>query len=517
MNSHKGPANHMSPWVYGIALFNILLHFTFYNILSFHRDELLYFSLGQHLSAGYASVPPFIGFMAWLMINTMGYSLLACRILPILFGGIMVWLVAAIAKELKGKQYAQIIASIAFVVTPFNLRTFMLYMPVFFDCFFWTMILYLALRWINTRSDKWLLFLGLAAGLGMLNKYLIAVELLAVIIAFALSGYRNIFTRKYFWIAILLALIIFLPNLIWQLKNNLPVLIHMRALNDIQLVHVNRFAFFSDQIFIATMAALLAIPGILYFSISGKVKEYRPLMLASLLSFLIIALLRGKSYYTIGLFPFWIAAGGVFWETRLKGIAFRILLPASLVLLTIPILPMGIPVYNAPKLADYFKGAKQATGFDQELRWETGKIHSLPQDYADMLGWDELAGITSNAYAMVSDKKACMIYADNYGQAGAVMVLGKKYNLPEPVCFSESFFYWLPRNPQTEIKTLIYINDELSQDVHDLFADCQLIGRIENKYAREYGTGVWLCTNPHSGFNELWKQRILQVTNPFYH
>jgi hypothetical protein len=108
-----------------------------------------------------------------------------------------------------------------------------------------------------------------------------------------------------------------------------------------------------------------------------------------------------------------------------------------------------------------------------------------------------------------------MIYAENYGQAGAIMVIGKKYNLPEPVCFSESFFYWFPRNPDHKITNLIYINSELGDDISKLFADCRLIGQIQNPLAREFGTGVWLCTKPNSSFNEFWRQRVPQVTNPF--
>ena len=151
------------------------------------------------------------------------------------------------------------------------------------------------------------------------------------------------------------------------------------------------------------------------------------------------------------------------------------------------------------------------------LRWETGRIHSLPQDYADMLGWDELAAITAKAYEQVQDKQSTMIYAENYGEAGAVMVLGKKYNLPDAVCFSESFFYWFPRNPEHEITNLIYINDNLGDDVHKLFADCREIGQIKNPLARESGTGVWLCTRPRYSFNEFWRQRVPYVTNPFHY
>ena len=137
-----------------IALINVALHLGFYNTLGFHRDELLYFSLGRHLSAGYASVPPLTGFLAFLMINTVGSSLFAARLLPSLFSGIMVFLGAMIAKELKGGKFAQIFAAIGMVILPLNLRAFYMFQPVFLDIFFWTLIFFLVLRFINTRKNS---------------------------------------------------------------------------------------------------------------------------------------------------------------------------------------------------------------------------------------------------------------------------------------------------------------------------------------------------------------------------
>jgi hypothetical protein len=507
--------NRLSPWIYLIAVINILIHLAFYNTLGFHRDELLYFSLGQHLSAGYASVPPFTGFIAWLMIHTLGYSLFAARLIPMLLSGALILVGAAITKELKGKHYAQVITAIAIMVTPFNLRGFSLFQPVCFDIFFWSMIFWLILKWINAKEDRYLLLLGLAAGLGMLNKYLVAVELFALLLALAFSPYRHIFRKRTFYFAILMALVVFLPNLIWQINNHLPVLTHMRALRDSQLVHVNRLDFLTDQVFISSMAIILLIPGIFILFFDRCMKHYRPLAFASLIVVVLFVILRGKSYYLAGVLPLWIAAGGVFWERRIKGSFARILLPALIVLITLPILPMGVPVFKAEKLANYFAVVKDRFGFDMPLRWETGKIHSLPQDYADMIGWDELAAITANAYDMVPDKENTMVYAENYGEAGAIMVLGKKYGLPDPVCFSESFFYWFPRDPDYEIKNIIYINDEIGPDVSNLFTECKEIGKIENPLAREYGTGVWLCSGPRSSINKFWKHMVPTITNPF--
>lgn len=509
--------NRISGYVFIIAFLNIVLHFAFYNTLGFHRDGLLYFSLGQHLAAGYASVPPFTGFVSWIMIHTLGYSLLSARLPMMLLSGVYVLLGAAITRELQGRNYAQILVSIALMVTPFNLRSFLLFQPVGFSIIFWGLIIWVVLKWINTGEDKYLLLLGLVAGLGMLNKYLVALEIFSFLLAFAFSEKRTVFTKKAFYLCLLIGFAIFLPNFIWQIKNHLPVLEHMQALHNTQLVHVNRFSFFTDQFFMASMAAVLAIPGIISLLSKKNLKPYRPLMTGSIIALLILAILRGKSYYTIGLFVFWIAAGGVWWEDILKRQWSRILLPLIIVLLTLPMVPMGMPVFKSKKLVKYFAAAKDKFGMDAALRWEDGRIHELPQDYADMLGWNELASITAKAYDQVSDKQSVMIYAENYGEAGAVMVIGKKYDLPDPVCFNGSFFYWFPRHPKHQITSFIYINGELGKDVKSLFGECKEIGMISNPLAREYGTGVWLCTQPRVDFNKFWEQRVLEIKNPFSH
>lgn len=498
-----------------LALVNVFIHLAFYNTLGFHRDELLYFSLGQHLSAGYASVPPFTGFIAWCVINTLGYSLFAARLLPALLSGVYLFIGAGIARELKGGKFAQIVTAIGILVTPLNLRAFYLFQPVCWDLFFWGLIFYLVLRWINTQNYRYLLFLGIATGIGLMNKYLILLEVACLMGLFTFSSYRNIFRKPSFYLAFLIALIILLPNILWQIINHLPVLTHMDALHNSQLVHVDRMAFFTDQLFLGSMAIILILPGIVFALFNQTLRPWRPVMLASLLVVILLAILRGKSYYTVGLFPLWIAAGSVYWERTVQRNYSRAFLILGMVALTIPLVPMGIPVYGPDKLRDYFAGVKKATGLDMMLRWETGRIHELPQDYADMLGWDEIASLTSAAYKQVPEKKPLMIYAQNYGEAGAVMVLGKNSGLPEPVCFSESFYYWFPRNPSSEITSLIYINDEMGDDVSNLFKDIRVVGQVTNPLARECGIRVWLCTQPRQSFNKFWKERILGIRSPF--
>src|SRR4030067_3703967 len=82
-----------------LALFNVILHLAASYNLEFHRDELLYFSLGLHPGFGYATVPPLIGWIAWLMQNIFGYSLFAVRFIPALLSGLMIFLIAAMTRE----------------------------------------------------------------------------------------------------------------------------------------------------------------------------------------------------------------------------------------------------------------------------------------------------------------------------------------------------------------------------------------------------------------------------------
>jgi hypothetical protein len=222
-------------------------------------------------------------------------------------------------------------------------------------------------------------------------------------------------------------------------------------------------------------------------------------------------LLRGKSYYTQGLFPFLIAAGAVSAEKILRKVWSRIILIAFLIILTIPIIPFGIPVFKSEGLISYFKNLEVKYKINVGRQWEDRSIHSLPQDYADMLGWEELTALANKAYNMVPDKKTCFIYCENYGQAGAITVIGKKYKLPEAVCFSESFRYWIPIKFDPDPTAFIYINDELGKDVNKLFMKITDIGSISNPDAREFGTTVYLCQNPVMSFNKFWTERISRL------
>jgi len=494
-----------------LALISVFSHLIVINNLEYHRDEMLYFSLGQHPDFGYATVPPMIGWIAWLMQNVFGYSLFAVRLFPAMLSGVLVILTAAITKELGGTLYSGILAGIGILISGFVLRTFSLYMPVHIDVIFWTIIIYLLLRYINTSSGRFLIFLGIAAGLSALNKYLIGILFISLILVIPFTENRKIFLNRNFWFGVFGGIIVFLPNLIWQFVNGLPVINHMSELGRTQLAHVDRLAFLTDQIIMPSFASVLTIAGLIYLLTNKNAGKFRFLGIVSILVILILFILRGKSYYTIGVFPFLIAAGAVSYERGLKKLWMKVALPFLLVLLTIPMIPLGLPVYKSAGLVSYFRNLEIKYGIVIGRRFEDGSIHSLPQDYADMLGWEEITSIANKAYQMIDDKKASFIYCENYGLAGAITIIGKKYSLPEAVCFNESFRYWIPRKFNPDITSFIYINGKLGEDIQKLFNNITLVGKISNRDAREYGTSVYLCQDPKTSFNEFWSERISRL------
>jgi hypothetical protein len=494
-----------------LAVLNIVIHLAFYNNLEYHRDELLYFSLGEHPAWGYASIPPATGLLAWLVSSLFGYSIFAVRLLPAIFSGALVVVSSQIAVLLGGRYYAQILTNIAIIVTPVFLRTFFLFQPVYLDIFLWSLLFYWLIRFQTSNSNGSLYGMGITLGIAMLNKYLIIVALSAILLSWVVTHHRTVFNRKALYGAAAIAFSIFLPNLIWQFTHDFPVIQHMEALQRSQLVHVSRSVFLGEQLLLSFSVLILVLPGLILLYNS---KRNRSVTIAVVLVLFFLWLARGKSYYAAGIYPVLIAAGAVWWEKYLVRPFSMAILPVVMIGLILPILPIGLPIYKVDGLIRYFQKLEDKYGIDVGRRFEDGTIHALPQDYADMLGWEELTQIVDKAYKQTGNKENVLIYCENYGQAGAVAIIGKKYNLPEPVSFHESFFYWAPNSLKKEVREFIYVNDELGEDIPTYFADIREIGRIQNPYAREFGTRVYLCRQPKVSLKAVVEKR-LKSTTPF--
>jgi len=503
----KGGWRRVDLVILGIALFNIAVRLLVYDNLEYHRDELLYLSLGQHPDFGYATVPPLIGWVSWLLQHLFSNSLFAIRLFASVLGGVMILLVASMARELGATRYGAILAATGLTVSGFFMRTFFLFHPVHIEIFLWTLCLLMIIKYINTGRASFLIYFGIAAGFALLNKYLAGLLFLGLMLIIPFTRYRNIFSKRDFWIGMIAGGLIFLPNLIWQAIHGFPVFNHITELYDTQLVHMNAGVFLTEQLFLPFAGSIFTVAGLVFLLASREVSRFRFLGFLAIFVVAALLLLKGKSYYTLGIMPVLIAAGGAAYDRWFRNRILRIAFPLAVFLIAIPGLPAGLPVWDKEGLKTYYSDLEIKYGFDFGRRFEDGSIHSLPQDYADMIGWEELTALADSAYSMIEDREAALIYGENYGHAGAITIIGRKYGLPDAVSFHESFRYWFPSEFPVEIKSLVYINHSLGEDVEELFASIRLIGKVSDPDAREYGAAVYLCENPVTSFNDFWRER----------
>jgi hypothetical protein len=493
-----------------LVLGKIALHLATANNLGFHRDEFLYLALGQHLDWGYWSNPPFIGAISWISQHILGDSIWATRFLPALSGAGMLWIMALTVRSLGGGLFAQLLSGLSLFGSIAWLRAFSMLQPVPFDIFFWAWLSYLSLQWLKTKEAKWWYYMGIVAGFGFLNKYSIGFWAISLLVGLLFTANRRVLGTRGPWYALGIGLVIALPNIIWQWKSGFPVFEHLKALNDTQLQYVKSSDFIKGQFLMHGPFLFIWVAGALVLLQSKKMLNYRALGWQYLVLIALLLLLKGKEYYSLGAYPVLFAVGAVYWERNIQKLSMRIIFTSLLVLFSIPLLPTGLPLFPTTKLVAYFKWLSQDLGVEGPLRWEGGNLHVLPQDYADMLGWDELAAATDRALAQAGDLNNCIIYGENYGEAGAIDHFCHKPH-PPAISFSDSYLLWAPDTLAPNVNTFIYINDELGDDVKDLFTDIQPMGGITDSLAREYGTMVYLCRQPKRSFPAFWAERMREV------
>jgi hypothetical protein len=497
--------------IIAIGVFSMVLHLLPGIHFEYHRDELLYFSLVNHLDFGYSTTPPFTGLIAFIAKSIFGYSVFSTRFFPSIVSGLLVYLTAMIAGELNGGFRSQVLSAVGVAGTMFLVTIYGVFTPFFFDIFFWTLAIYFFIRFVKTSSNTCLIALGVAIGFSLLNKYSIAFLVVAALMVLPFTRHRAIFSNRFFYYALLISLLISLPNIIWQMYHHFPVINHMKELNQSQLVNVNRIEFLTGQLILLLPFTFIVVPGIIFFLVNRELRDFRFLVYVSLVVLLLLLVLRGKSIYASGLYPFLIITGALFIEKVVVRKYMFSLVVILLIVMSALLMPLNLPVLNPRQMMAYYDGFAKITGNDLLRKDEDGHHRQLPQIHSDMLGWNEITEITDRAWDMVENKNRSIIFCANYGQAGAISIIGKKYGLPEPVSFSDAFRYWMPAEFETSIDEVVYVigTDAIDSgnfmDTKEFFSEMIVVGQVNNPLAIEHGTTIFLFKNPKHNFNDFWK------------
>ena len=493
-----------------LALHAIVLVITPFGI---HRDELLYFSMGNHLRLWHMDFPPAIAMLGALSQSLFGHTVAAARVFPAIEGTILIVLAALFARELGGGRFAQGFAAVCVLASPMFLRNSTLFQPVVLDQICWTLALYaiasVARARMESRSttNAWLAF-GVATGFGLLCKFSIVFLCVSVLAAVILTPMRRELLTPWPWIAVLITLIIGSPSISGQITLHYPVIAQMRDLNATQLQHVTPAEFISTQLLnIGPAGIIAAVAGAVAMLLWRPLCAFAAVSVSCILAFLLLLVLHGKAYYIGPIYPALLAAGGVVLERIRTPRAFwlaittRWTMVALVLAYGIVTLPIAVPILSVQASARY--SARFAGG--AALRTDRGVKDALPQDFADMLGWRAEAAALATVYHSLSsaEQSEAVIATGNYGEAGAAEFYASEFGLPPVVTSAGSFWFFGPgKRPGT---VLIAIGSDPA-DLHKGWASVRVVTTLDRPWSvrEERGLSIYLATQPRMTLQQMW-------------
>jgi len=490
-----------------LAAIAVLVHFPAIPHYGYFRDELYYLACTQHLAWGYVDQPPLSLAWLWLVRHTLGDSLWAIRIAPALIHGAVVYLTGRLALEMGGGRLAQFLAAIAALAAPVFLGLTGFYSMNAIELLVWTAAFLLLFRALERGAARDWIALGAVLGLGLMNKISVLWLGGGIAAGLLLTSHRRALLTPGPWLAGAVAAAIFAPYLLWESANGWPTLEFMRNAQQAKMVEVSLGAFVSQQLLNANpVAALLWIPGLLYGLLAPGGRKGRVFSIVYLAVFAILFLAgRSRASYLAPAYPPLYAMGGIA-IGRLAGTrAWLRWAPVALATLVLAMgavaLPLALPVLPVKQYIAYSKALGQAPRTEERT-----ELAELPQQYADMFGWEELARAVAEAYhALPPEERAgCTIFGHNYGEAGAIDFFGPRLGLPPAISGHNSYWFWGPRGWDG---SAILVIGGSGQEALREFDYVKQVGRVPGKYAMPYERDlpIWYCRQVRRPVAEIWR------------
>jgi 4-amino-4-deoxy-L-arabinose transferase-like glycosyltransferase len=493
--------------VFGLAAGFLLLHVVT-NLLSpygIHRDEFLYFAMGDHLRLWHMDFPPAIAIMSVISRFVLGDSLVALRAVPALASSAIVVLAALLAREMGGRRFAQGFAAVAVVGSVFFQRAGSLFMPVIVEALWWTVGFYALARLCrdDPPARRWWVLLALAGGIGLLTKFSILFFGFGVLVALLATPWRSALRTRWPWLVLLIALALGSPSIVGQITLGWPLVGQMQDLRQNQLGHVTVAGFFLTQLMFGP-AIIVGASGALALLLAPGLRRFRLVGWTVLVVWATLVVLHGKAYYVGPTYPVLFAAGGVTLEAgrrRALGAGFRWTVLGLTAAYGLLVLPLGVPILTPGPTERYIR----AIGAVQALRDNQGMPLRLPQDYADMLGWRERVGAVAQAYRTLSpiERAQAVVIGNNYGEAGALEFYGPKLGLPPVVSAAGSFYYWGPgTRPGAVAVTLGEGREGLRRFYDSIETGPRLVNPLTVR--EEQDLTIYVCRRPKTTIQAIW-------------
>ena len=474
-----------------LALIKLVAHLLTNGQYGYHRDELAYLDDARRLDWGFVDHPPFAPAVAHIALALFGPSLAGLRLFPTLASVGVVILTGLMARELGGGRFAQGLAALCSLVATLYLISGTLFQTLSFDQLIWIAATYLFIRLLKTNNPRLWLAIGAVLGLGLQTKLTIVFYAVGLVAATLLSPARKHLLTPWPWLGALLALVIFLPHIIWQVNHNWISLTYLRAINTRDTAIGRTATFLPDQLFLPNPVTLpVWVAGLIYlFSRPGR--PFRPLAWLYLVTAALLFFMHGRSYYLGPMYAVLFAVGGVAVECALQGRPawLKPALAAFVAVGGLVAAPVGLPIapVNSPV-------------------WTV--VNEIHDNFREMLGWEEMAASVANAYRGLPPEERARtgIVAENYGEAGAINQYGPSLGLPHAVSAVNTYYYWGPGDPSNE--TYIVLGYTKS-DLQNTCAEVQEVGAITNRYGVQNEESVrhpsiYICRHPNPPLRELW-------------
>ncbi len=485
------------------ALLKLVLHAFAITHWGYFRDELYYIACSKHLAWGYVDQPPLSIALLALVRATLGESLVALRLLPALAGAATVFWTGLTVRELGGGRWAQGLACFAALLPPVWLAVDHYYSMNAFDTFFWTLSAWLLLRALDGgRPGTWIA-LGVALGLGLLNKASVLWFIGGAFLGILLTPRRDALRTRWPWLAAAIAALIFLPHVAWQVRTGWPTLEFMHNASANKMVRTGVLEFWLQQAVVMSPGTLLLWPlGLVALLRRGR---HRVLGIAfiAVAALLVASGSSRPNYLAVAYVPL-LAAGAAAIE-RIASRRRPWLRPAAVAgvaLLGVPFVPLGLPLGSV----DWHIAYVRALHLQSKPQEHTAE-GDLPQVFADMFGWEELAQRVAAVYRALpdADRARCAIFARNYGEAGAIDFFGPRYGLPPAISSHNNYWLWGPRGATGDVLIIVGGN---RADRHADFASVLLADSTSCVHCMPYEnhTPIWVCRGLNKPLAQRWQE-----------
>ena len=489
----SSPTPIQAPALVGIAATVAIIHLLTNGRYGFHRDELQFLSDALHPDWGFVAYPPLTPIVERIALALFGPSMVGLRLFSVIAQAFAIAVTGLMAAELGGGRLAQITAALAVALSGLPLFEGTEFQYTSFDYLWWVLIAYFVIRLLKSENPRWWLAIGATVGVGLMTKYAIIFFVAGILVGLVLTQARRFLASGWFWAGTGLALLIFLPNLIWLVRHDFI------SYHFLQHIHVRDVGegrangFFSDQFLICTnvFSAPLWIAGLVWFLRSGRYRMLAWMYVAPLALFVFA---KGRGYYLAGAYPMLIAMGatvGEKWVTSLSQRRRRViefLFFTGLTVCGLYIIAIVLPLASSGPLKEF------ALSHNGDLREE--------------IGWNDLVKTVAGIWdALPEEQRAHVgVLVGNYGEQGAIEILGAAYHLPVPISGTNSA--WLRGYPVPPPSTLIVIGISRAY-ADETFTSCRLAGHNGNSEGvkneeSEYHPDVFLCGGPRKPWPEFW-------------